>query len=103
MTAERVRSREAARLSTYARLREALTQLLPQGSRVWIFGSVVKKGKFREDSDVDVAIETLPPGISEAQLQNALALRLDRAVDVLKLDETRLRPRIENEGELWTL
>jgi uncharacterized protein len=103
MSSERAGRREAARLAVRARLREALAELLPAGSEVWVFGSVLRPGRFREDSDVDVAVDSLPPGMSEAWLQYRLALLIDRGVDVLNLRETGLRSRIERDGEKWTL
>lgn len=103
MSQERARRRETERASAYQRLRKALVELLPPGSEVWIFGSVIKPGRFREDSDIDIAVERLPVGRTEAWLQHELALRLDRGVDVLNVHETRLRSRIEREGEKWTL
>lgn len=103
MTDEKARRREAARITAYGRLRAALSELLPSQSEVWVFGSVLKPGRFREDSDVDIAVATLPAGRSEAWLQSELGLRLDRSVDVLNLNETRLRAKIEKEGERWTL
>ncbi len=103
MNEERARRREEARRLTRERLRLALADLLPPGSEIWVFGSIVKAGRFREDSDVDVAVERLPPGLTEAWLQYELALRLDRSVDVLNLGETGLRDRILREGEKWIL
>lgn len=103
MNAERAGRREAARAGARERLREVLSELLPAGSEIWVFGSLLKPGRFREDSDIDIAVERLPAGMSEAWLQYQLALRLDRSVDVLNLHETRLRSRIEREGEKWTL
>jgi predicted nucleotidyltransferase len=103
MNAERAGRREAARAAARERLREVLSELLPAGSEIWVFGSLLKPGRFREDSDIDIAVARLPAGMSEAWLQYQLALRLDRSVDVLNLHETRLRSRIEREGEKWTL
>ena len=100
---ERARAREASRMAAYRELREALCGLLPRGSEVWVFGSVLQAGRFREHSDVDVAVTSLPPGRTEAWLQGELELRLQRAVDVLNLNETGLRPKIERTGERWTL
>lgn len=103
MSAERAERCEAARRVARDRLRQALTELLPPGSQVWVFGSVIRPGCFQDDSDLDIAVDGLPPGISEAWLQYQLALRTDRSVDVVDLGETGLRARIEREGEKWTL
>ena len=40
---------------------------------------------------------------SEYWLQGELELRLGRRVDVLVFPETRLREKVEQEGERWTL
>ena len=103
MHEERGRTREASRVAAYRELREALRRLLPRGSEVWVFGSVLQPGRFREHSDIDVAVASLPAGRSEAWLQSELELRLRRAVDVLNLNETGLRSKIERVGERWTL
>lgn len=103
MHEQRARAREAAREAAYRELREALSRLLPAGTEVWVFGSVLEPGRFRERSDLDIAVERLPEGRSEAWLQGELELRLRRAVDVLNLSETSLRSKIERMGERWTL
>ena len=103
MTEERAQRRETERLAVYSHLRQALRELLPAGTQVWVFGSLLRPGRFRENSDVDIAVVSLPPGRSEAWLQGELGLRLDRVVDVLSLSETRLRSKIEAGGEQWTL
>jgi predicted nucleotidyltransferase len=103
MNEERARQREAARVAAYWRLREALGKLLPQGTEIWVFGSLLKPGRFREYSDIDIAVASLPAGRSEAWLQGELELRLERGVDVLNLNETGLRSKIQRVGERWTL
>lgn len=103
MHEERARVREASRLAAYRALREAVSALLPRGSEIWVFGSVLQPGRFREHSDVDVAVASLPVGRTEAWLQGELELRLRRAVDVLNLNETGLRSKIEQVGERWTV
>ena len=77
--------------------------LLPRGEVIWVFGSLIQSGRFREESDVDLALVRRPPVFSEFWLQGELELRLGRRVDVLLLDETRLRPKIEREGIKGTL
>ena len=103
MHEERARAREASRLAAYRELREALCGLLPRGSELWVFGSVLQPGRFREHSDIDIAVACLPAGRTEAWLQSELELRLRRAVDVLSLSETGLRSKIERVGERWTV
>jgi hypothetical protein len=65
---------------------------------VWVYGSLVKPGRFHEWSDVDVALESLPAGKTLEYLQSLLSADVGREVDVCFLDRTRLRPVIEREG-----
>ena len=99
----RAREREEAREQTRAALHEALARLLPAGTRVWIYGSLAKPGRFAEWSDIDLALEHEPGGRRIYQLMGLLAEATGREVDLAILDETRLREHILREGELWTL
>ena len=85
------------------RLRAALAEFLPAGNRVWVYGSLTRPGRFREWSDVDLALEAEPPGRSIYLFMSLLAERCGRPVDVAILGETRLRETIERDGELWTV
>ena len=102
--AERDRMRAEARRELFAvtrqRLREALHDLAP-GHAFWIFGSLVRPGVFNAASDIDIAFTTLPPGVSEFSFGAELEERLGRSVDALDLARTRLRKKIEREGERW--
>ena len=100
---ESARRDETLRTGTCAQLRDALAEIMPAGARVWVFGSLVKPGRFHTESDVDVAVESLPAGRSEYWLQGELEARLGRRVDVVLFAETRLRAAITREGEQWTL
>lgn len=100
MEAERLKRREALRLQTQGELRTALRELLPH-EKVIVFGSLVKPGRFSEASDVDLALEAEPAGLSLYQLTGLLAEWLDRRVDVVLLSECRFRDKIIREGELW--
>lgn len=99
----RVREREQLRQTTLGALRQVLCDLYPSGANVWVFGSLIRAEKFSENSDVDLAVESAPQGRSLFWLQGELEARLGCAVDVLLLAETRLRSKIEREGEMWTL
>ncbi len=96
------RRREDAILADRTRglLRVALARHVP-GTVVWVYGSLVKPGRFHEWSDVDVALESLPAGMTLEYLQSLLSADVGREVDVCLIDRTRLRPVIEGSGERW--
>jgi predicted nucleotidyltransferase len=85
---------------TRSTLRASLATHVP-GVVVWVYGSLVKPGRFREWSDVDLACESLPAGMTLEYLQSLLSADIGREVDVCLLDRTRLRPVIEREWERW--
>lgn len=58
--AQRLTEREAERQHWLQRTREAIrrvAQRYPTVRRVYLFGSIVQAGRFRPDSDIDVAVE----------------------------------------------
>jgi predicted nucleotidyltransferase len=69
---------------------------------VWVYGSLVAPGRFHEWSDVDVALEWLPSGMTLEYLQSLLSADVGREVDVCLINRTRLKPTIERSGERWT-
>jgi predicted nucleotidyltransferase len=99
----RAERNERERLDVRARLRAALGEFLPAGSRVWLYGSLVKPGGFSQTSDVDVALEHEPKDQSIYLLMSRLSERTGREIDLALLGETRLREMILREGEPWTL
>jgi predicted nucleotidyltransferase len=102
MHLDRSQQREALRLELLARLRATLSALAPAKS-VIVFGSVIKPGRFSEDSDVDLALDHEPANMSIYQLTSLLAEDLGRPVDVVLLPECRFREKVLSEGERWTL
>jgi predicted nucleotidyltransferase len=101
--AARTSACEQERLVVRERLAAALREYVPAGSRVWVYGSVTEPGRFREWSDIDLAIEADPPGMSIYLLASLLAERCHRRVDVCLITETRLAPVILRKGEAWTV
>lgn len=98
---ERRRQRDAALAEqTRELLRAALARHVP-GTAVWVYGSLVKPGRFHDWSDVDVAFETLPHGMTLEYLQSLLSADVGREVDVCMLHRTRLLGAIQREGERW--
>jgi predicted nucleotidyltransferase len=92
---------ERERLHVRECLAAALGRLKVPGP-VWVYGSLVKPGRFGGDSDVDLAFESLPADTSLYLLQSLLSEAVGREVDVCLLGETRLRDKIVTEGERWT-
>lgn len=100
--AEQARARvcEQERLAVRARLTQALSELVP-GQGCWLYGSITQPGRFREWSDVDLALEQAPADRSIFLLMSLLSERLQRPVDLVVLGETRLAEKIVREGERW--
>ena len=98
--AERKRSRLLEWQRARAQLKTSLQRHLP-GQRVWLFGSIAQPGRFNAASDVDLAIEVLPAGMSIYTLTALLDADLQRPVDVVYLPESRLRDKINSQGEPW--
>jgi len=101
--ADRRAACERERLQVRVRLAAALRASLPEGSRVWVYGSLAEPGRFREWSDVDLALECDPPGMSIYLLASLLAEHCERHVDVCLIGETRLAATIRQRGEAWTV
>ena len=101
MERERFEKREQDRHEARLRLRDALMRTIPD-QHVFVHGSVTKPGKFTAESDIDLALETEPHGVTLYQLISLLSEQMGRPVDVLLLDECRFREKILREGELWT-
>ncbi|MBX3744336.1 MAG: nucleotidyltransferase domain-containing protein [Verrucomicrobiae bacterium] len=95
------RRREELRLAVLERLREVLPRWLGW-DEVWVFGSVVRPGQFREGSDVDIALEREPEGVTIYRLQAELSEVLGREVDVVLLSESRFAEAVRREGQRWT-
>jgi len=94
--------RERDRISARGRLQEVLSRYLA-GHEVFLFGSITRPGAFHGKSDVDLALAVLPSGRTQYGLIALLEEELCRPVDLLLLPETRLRNKIEREGEKWTV
>ena len=102
---ERDARRAALRLTLRDEVRRqlatALAELLPD-SEVIVFGSLLRAGIFNDASDIDLALTEEPRGKTVWLLQAELEERLGRPVDIVLLNETRLREKILREGETWT-
>jgi predicted nucleotidyltransferase len=100
MAEERAAQEERLRLVVREDLKRALHAILP-GTAVIVFGSLSRAGRFKEVSDVDLALDAEPRDLSVYQLIALLSERLGRRVDVILLPESRFRDKILREGERW--
>ena len=77
-SAERFASREQERTMWYERARVAVLEIapgFPDIRRVYLFGSVLKPGRFRSDSDIDIAVVS-----DTVEAENAFWPALERAL-----------------------
>lgn len=85
--ARRRAQREAERQRWLHRVRQAISRLAlryPGVRRVYLFGSLVQAGRFRPDSDIDVALEC-DTVETESAFWQALERELERDIDVRPL------------------
>lgn len=101
MARDEAERREELRLVVGRELRASLGEFFP-GQSVTVFGSLVKLGCFSDVSDIDLAIEREPAGMTICQLTSLLGERFGRRVDIVVLSECRFRDRILREGKVWT-
>ena len=66
----------------------------------YIFGSVTRVGKFRQHSDVDVAVENINPE-QYCLAISLLSTYLERDVDIIRLNDCHFSDRIRQTGILW--
>ncbi len=107
--AERAEQEYEERLALADEARELARQLAELlaaefgATRVYLCGSLMREGRFRPDSDIDLAAQGIPPGeLFRAGAALARALEGRYRVDLLDLDTARpgVRALILGEGEL---
>lgn len=96
------KDRERLRISTLMAVKRTLEVLSQQYTfqEAWIFGSVTRPYSYSPTSDIDIGLE----GLDKFQLYSfvgAIQDYLERSVDVVRLEETRLAAKIKREGVLW--
>jgi predicted nucleotidyltransferase len=69
--------------------------------RAYLFGSLTRPGRFKETSDVDIAVEQMNPEDFFTVL-GLLAEAIGRETDLVQLDKCHFANRIRQTGILWT-
>ncbi|RKY03231.1 hypothetical protein DRP77_06660 [Candidatus Poribacteria bacterium] len=90
----RERMRREVLEKTIAALRERLRD--EEVKSVYIFGSLLREGKFYDFSDIDIAVEGFRGDIWE--LGSELERSLGRDVDLIRLEKSGLKRMIEERG-----
>lgn len=99
---ERREHNEALRRHTLSRIPSVLDSLRRRYTwrDIHVFGSVLRPGHFGPDSDLDFAVLGLPKG-DLYRLVGELSDALQRRVDVVVLEETRMGEAIRRKGVRW--
>ena len=95
--------REEERQATLSQLLRLLDEHGPELdiSQAYAFGSVTRPGRFRDDSDVDVAVEGLDAD-TFFRAMSLLSTAMGRAVDLVELRKCHFADRIRERGIRWT-
>lgn len=99
---EKRQRNEALRQSTLERIDAALRRLRERYTwkEIYVFGSVLRPGRFSPESDVDFAVLGLPKH-DLYRLVGELSDALERPVDVVVLEESRMAHSIRRKGIRW--
>jgi len=93
---------EEMRIDVIKQISKALNTLEKkyQWDDAYIFGSVAQKGKFRRNSDIDIAISGLNK-VEHYAFTGEISELLDKPVDVVLLEECIFAQSIKEKGLKW--
>jgi predicted nucleotidyltransferase len=94
--------REQQRLRAVDEVNKALQELSRsyQWEEVYLFGSITKADRFGEHSDIDIGIKGLEKFLQYRFIADLSGL-LERAVDVVRLEDCTFSEAIESRGTQW--
>ena len=93
---------EKMRIVVLRQTEEALNRLEKkyQWDEAYLFGSIILEGRFRPDSDIDIAVQGLNKN-DYYEFIGEISELLNKRVDVVLLDECRFGPFIKEKGIKW--
>ncbi len=99
---KRQADQEEMRLAVIEQINRALHKLEKNyyWDEAYLFGSVTRNGKFRKNSDIDIAISGLN-SFDHYAFTGEISDLLDRHVDVVLLEECRFARSIKEKGLKW--
>jgi predicted nucleotidyltransferase len=94
--------REQQRLRAVDEVNKALQELSIRykWEEVYLFGSITKPNQFGEHSDIDIGIKGLEKFLQYRFISDLSGL-LERAVDVVRLEDCTFSEAIESRGTQW--
>lgn len=102
MLQARNKAREEERIKVLRQVKMALETLAESYSwdAIYIFGSLAKRGKFAEKSDIDIAIKGLNK-FDHFSFTGDISALLGRPVDVIRLEDCHFGDAIISGGVRW--
>jgi predicted nucleotidyltransferase len=93
---------EKHRIESLHHLNSALVTLKKkyQWETIYIFGSIILKGRFKPHSDIDIAIKGLN-SLEYYQFVGDISAALGKRVDVVLLEECQFASSIQKKGMRW--
>ena len=89
-------------MAVMAQIHRALRKLKKKyhWDETYIFGSVAQKGKFRRNSDIDIAVSGLN-SLEHYAFTGDISELIEKRVDVVLLEECRFAGSIKEKGLKW--
>ena len=99
---KRQADQEEMRIALIEQINRALRKLEKKyyWDEAYLFGSVAQKGKFRRNSDIDIAVSGLN-SLEHYAFTGEISELLDKRVDVVLLEECRFAKSIKKKGLKW--
>ena len=99
---KRQADQEEMRIALIEKINRVLSKLEKKyyWDEAYLFGSVAQKGKFRRNSDIDIAVSGLN-SLEHYAFTGEISELLDKRVDVVLLEECRFAKSIKKKGLKW--
>jgi len=99
---KRQADQEEMRIALIEQINRVLSKLEKKyyWDEAYLFGSVAQKGKFRRNSDIDIAVSGLN-SLEHYAFTGEISELLDKRVDVVLLEECRFAKSIKKKGLKW--
>jgi predicted nucleotidyltransferase len=103
LSQKRETEKEKNRLRALGELKHALNNMRDEykWEELYIFGSIIRKGNFNQYSDLDIGVQGLNKFLHYKFVAD-ISLKLNRDVDVVRLEDCTFAKSIMERGLRWT-